>query len=596
MRPDSGQSLYMDDILDAAQKKSEDNAPQQGATGTPPASPPPVDLIPVSDKSTQTPLLNDPPVLSSPSPATPPLPEEATEKPPETKPDDTSFVLKPDDSLKELTPNPLPESSKPDEAKIISSKTEEEKPPDGENAGPNEVFSVPPASPKKPRRGRGVLIATVLFFILTLPIAVYFISNPQQLADLRQRAAIINPGCGPYGCPTPTTFQPECGPGSNAACREGTHCDNGVCQPNPPECGPGSGGPGEAVACGRGFDCVNGKCVVAPECGQVGPGENVACRTGFQCVNGKCVVANTPTTAPNGYPCCGGSYGATCGSDETCRVDNGACPGSGKSCGKNACTANGTACTGATAGNCCSGLCANNVCVSGNGGGACRSAAQVCTAEGGSAGGAIACASGGAPCTIGGAVNCCYADASTACSQNPPVHDGACYTGQGGCAGGSFTNNTGRTLTVSKYTRTSGGCPSTQFAGTSQLAPGGEVTADDCEQFDVAGFCGYCNPSCGRTEGTPNPTPTGVLAQCLRIKIYKNNQVVTDLTTLHSGDSVVLSVAGSNATKGRIRVNGAAFTETTTKNSAGEFTVPFTLPASITSFTVEAEIFNGTWQ
>ncbi|MBI5449234.1 hypothetical protein HY948_02845 [Candidatus Gottesmanbacteria bacterium] len=103
-------------------------------------------------------------------------------------------------------------------------------------------------------------------------------------------------------------------------------------------------------------------------------------------------------------------------------------------------------------------------------------------------------------------------------------------------------------------------------------------------------------PTPGGGGGGPTPTPGGGSAQCTRIRVYKNNAQV-DPTTLLPGDAVVLAVAGSNATKGRIRVNGAAWTESTTLNSNGEYTVAFTIPTGITSFTAEAEVHkDGVWQ
>lgn len=136
-----------------------------------------------------------------------------------------------------------------------------------------------------------------------------------------------------------------------------------------------------------------------------------------------------------------------------------------------------------------------------------------------------------------------------------------------------------------------------------------------CSGYGAAGCTGYPGSSCGdggqcvmidpdngacacqgqnnRTVPAATPTP---IPQCINIKIYKDNAVVTP-ATLRAGDAVVLAVKGTNATKGRIRVNGGTFTETTTKNASDEYTVNFTIPTSTTSFTVEAEVFvNGAWQ
>ncbi len=86
--------------------------------------------------------------------------------------------------------------------------------------------------------------------------------------------------------------------------------------------------------------------------------------------------------------------------------------------------------------------------------------------------------------------------------------------------------------------------------------------------------------------------------QCRNIKIYKDGSRVTDLSTLRPGDRVVLAVVGTNATKGRFRVNGApaSFQESTGTNSSSEFTLPFTIP-NAAQITVEAEIFSeGRWR
>lgn len=89
--------------------------------------------------------------------------------------------------------------------------------------------------------------------------------------------------------------------------------------------------------------------------------------------------------------------------------------------------------------------------------------------------------------------------------------------------------------------------------------------------------------------------PQAAGPQCANLKIYKGGQVVTP-STLRAGDQVQLAIAGTGATKGRVRVNGGSWIETTTKNSAGEFIVDFTIPAATTNFSVEGEILvNGTW-
>lgn len=124
------------------------------------------------------------------------------------------------------------------------------------------------------------------------------------------------------------------------------------------------------------------------------------------------------------------------------------------------------------------------------------------------------------------------------------------------------------------------------------------------------------NPPSGPTSPPPKPTnppanPTATTkptnpptrppaSQCQNIKVYKNNALVTDLSTLKAGDQVVLGVKGANATKGRFRINGAPpnFQETTGVNSSGEFTLAFTIPSGTTNFQIEAEVKgqDGVWK
>ncbi len=98
-------------------------------------------------------------------------------------------------------------------------------------------------------------------------------------------------------------------------------------------------------------------------------------------------------------------------------------------------------------------------------------------------------------------------------------------------------------------------------------------------------------------ENTPTPT-TGTAPVCQNIKLYKNGTQVTDLTTLRAGNDVVLAVKGNlSPTKAHFRVNGGAWTETTTTNSSGEFTWAYTIPDDVTEFVIEGEVFtNGAWR
>jgi hypothetical protein len=99
-----------------------------------------------------------------------------------------------------------------------------------------------------------------------------------------------------------------------------------------------------------------------------------------------------------------------------------------------------------------------------------------------------------------------------------------------------------------------------------------------------------------KTSGSPTPTPTPLPGQCSRIRVYKND-VSVDPTTLSVGDVVKIAVKGTSANKGRIRVNGSAWTESNVKNDDDEYYISYTVPSGISSFTVEAEIYtNSQWK
>ncbi|OGG27520.1 hypothetical protein A3A64_01800 [Candidatus Gottesmanbacteria bacterium RIFCSPLOWO2_01_FULL_48_11] len=103
----------------------------------------------------------------------------------------------------------------------------------------------------------------------------------------------------------------------------------------------------------------------------------------------------------------------------------------------------------------------------------------------------------------------------------------------------------------------------------------------------------------GGENPTPTPTPGPLTLQCTRIRVYKGTQQLdtAGLAALKQGDVVTLAVAGANASQGRIRVNGGDWNTTSTKNTSDEFTVDFTIPGNITSFTIEAEVYgNGVWK
>jgi hypothetical protein len=83
---------------------------------------------------------------------------------------------------------------------------------------------------------------------------------------------------------------------------------------------------------------------------------------------------------------------------------------------------------------------------------------------------------------------------------------------------------------------------------------------------------------------------------CQDISIYKDGEKVST-STLEPGDTVVLAVTASNATQARFQVNQGDLIETTTKNTANEFTASYTFPTTMTSVVIKAQRFmNNAWQ
>lgn len=121
----------------------------------------------------------------------------------------------------------------------------------------------------------------------------------------------------------------------------------------------------------------------------------------------------------------------------------------------------------------------------------------------------------------------------------------------------------------------------------------GTVQVDTSKGHEsYSGTCG-CDKEPNTVVEIPTPTPTGIAPICLNIKVYKGGVQVSPATLL-PGDAVVFAVKGNlTPTKARFRINGGAFTETTTKNASDEFTLNFTVPDGVPSFVIEAEVFTN---
>jgi hypothetical protein len=113
------------------------------------------------------------------------------------------------------------------------------------------------------------------------------------------------------------------------------------------------------------------------------------------------------------------------------------------------------------------------------------------------------------------------------------------------------------------------------------------------------------NPQCpDRADCICSGTPPPSGGQCDDIQIRKAGTIVTDFSTIVAGDVISIEVKGAGATKGRIRINGADWVESTlTKDiiggvSAQWFVVPnVTIPTGVSSITIESEVnVDGVWK
>lgn len=206
-----------DDALDAAQIAINTAAQQSG--------------------STPVPVTNDvPPAPPAPQPVSQNVPPEPIPEPLPATPatvHDEPLITK---SSKEAMVNELLSSTTIVPSPVVSSS---ETPPQKSHG----------SLPKK-KSGKGLLLAVLVTFLLTLPVAVYYISQQdEQLADVRSRAT-----CTVY-----------CGDGGSCSntrpCANGYECENGTCHGNPvtSTCGRDSD-PGAPVCCDPDASCDNPVC------------------------------------------------------------------------------------------------------------------------------------------------------------------------------------------------------------------------------------------------------------------------------------------------------------------------------------------------
>lgn len=418
---------------------------------------------------------------------------------------------------------------------------------------------------------------TILVLLVSIPLTVYFLSNKSQ--NVVYNRSFAGCGCAPDG------GDGSCGSGEDRV--PNIDCDsdndgqgNACCSAAPPP-PPGSS------------DCIN--------CAQCG-------------TNGACNVASNGT--PIAQKCV--EVGNACGGPKLCwQADN--------SCG-------GPAPTQRPAG--------GSSPAPGSGGGSCPGNVNCDDCSGFNQGQCINQSS------------CCGA----ACDSGLSVCGGGCYPagyktcpGQAGCFKSDYNCGTDPCSGVN--------CPSGQFCSHGICAPQpsgrtGEVTVSfscgkcsadrrcdsgpseggggygkECSQVDLCikrsdGSIDFstcravqlCAQSCsGGSPSSPSSTPqtpppptnTPIIGQCNNIHIYTSGgeditqKLQSQTANVKPGDKLTLAVAGTNATEGRFRVNGApsGYQTTSTKNEKSEYIYQFTIPANTTQFTIEAEVkVGGQWK
>lgn len=336
-------------------------------------------------------------------------------------------------------------------------------------------------------------------------------------------------------------------------------------------CLPGCcGDPCGGCPAGQDCDIPNGACDSGKSCNPQGSGFHLDC-VGNQCVN-------VPGTGAN-----------NCTSHDQCQTSE---PTPTPTPASRSCVAEHNTCSDTNL--CCSPLvCHNTICTScGNikDEGICWTHKD-CHWESGS------CKDGATPSA--GAGNCkidCGADeggvsvtassgSETACAGatvTAVYYSKSCDGSSGGCAGQTTTQTGGLPFSAN---RTGPACGSWQSDITASTSKGGTCQAADRGLLPCA---------------TPTPT-TAISCQCDQIKAYDTSwKLLTsaDLAALKAGDKVRFAVSGTTTSgtidKSRFKINGATYKESAVKKTGTqEYYYEYTIPAGVTSFTVEAQIHHA---
>jgi hypothetical protein len=398
-------------------------------------------------------------------------------------------------------------------------------------------------APKKSKTK--ILLTTLVAFLLLGSIAgAVFLVRQNQ--DIRKFAA-DGDSCE-YGQACETNGTQSCsGTIQGGTCKY----DPGV-DPNCSVCGTCGNGTCDG---GEGHDNCPQDCPVNPP-----PGDNccsgtTTCPSGQQCLRTSNPACSTCQTQPGNLPGCCNSD-TDCAHWETCQSGNAACT-SGKSCHSTA------------------GCKIDSDCLVGN----------KCV---------------GGTCIGSGSLEC-SADSSGVSINNKtdkPVSGTATYFSKWCNDSGGTNCFCGGTPTSVAVTLQPGESWSRGIVGNgppTNCAWQSDLTFPGCDNANHG-----CETGCSTPTNTPTPTPV-ISCQCGQIKAYDTTwKLLTsaDLATLKAGDKVRFTVSGTATSgtidKSRFKVNGGTYAETVTKKSATqEFYYEYTIPANVTSFSVEAQVHHA---
>ena len=529
----------MPDILQNAQQPQQINPPEPDAPASPPPIPPPLVLSPQQNPPAPSPVSSVPVpepvklVSEQPKETLPPLPPPPLEIPKKENP----FVGMVTEKV--ATP-PLAEPMN------NVSQPKDEKP------NPVTPTSSPSISHKSKRSPIGALLTVFLLLAVTVPLSVYYLSQKESVAEIRNKAAA--PECSGYSFDDETDGK----------------CDNaGACRIYSECCAPGKSRIVKATCLINGQEQFD----ITSSCDDAGANVS-ACgvATNPGPVENGCKPGEFFWAEPDGDNAChdisaprnpGGASG-TCTKKEGCNIPEGGGCLKGFKCTKDELTPQG--------------FCLNNEFTAEENSSYQDEADEQCVYV-------QVDAYNQKQCDAGINKSTPHKGAIMYKPNNPNCSPTDAKGGGGGGQGG------GKDI-CGKICFKPGdkGKPNDKKCG----APESGLTCEPIKKNKPKGKHQCWSDSC---NDKPTPTPTDEpIAVCKDIKIYKDGKVINP-KTLDAGDEIVIAVVGVKATKARIKINKGEFTETKKKNKKGEFILSYTIPADIEKFSIQAEVFrNKKWK